>query len=296
MFEDVDLFQTHISFSLGTEDSPFFLTIASDIRTKQKSMEFQHFHEFYEIYILLDHDAGYFVEGQYYSINEGDMVFLKPGRLHKGTYGDIPVRRFLLSFTLPAIPGSRQFIRRLNALFDAEVPLYRLPLKTTMQNLMLLRDAFLEYHEHRDAAQPFVISQFLMFLYRMVMDAPLNTYQNKEFDTITHKMYSVANFIHKHYPEPLSLNKLASQFFISSSYLSRKFKDVSGYGIIEFIQQTRVKNAEEKLLSSNDGIQEICEACGFTSFSQFNRIFRKYAGLSPSLYRKQNKTKTISFP
>ena len=106
MFEDVNLFKSHVNISTGAEGSPFFLTLSSDVRTKQKSMDFQHFHKFYEIYILLDHSAGYFVEGQYYSINEGDIIFLKPGRLHKGTYGETPVRRFLLAFQLPDIPTS----------------------------------------------------------------------------------------------------------------------------------------------------------------------------------------------
>ena len=42
----------------------------------------------------------------------------------------------------------------------------------------------------------------------------------------------------------------------------------------------------EKLMNSNDSIQNICEECGFSSFSQFSRIFRKICGITPREYRQ----------
>lgn len=276
---------------INEEQDPFFIHVRHDFRTQHASMEFQHFHDFYEVFILMDNTAGYFIEGQYYTINEGDIILLKPGRLHKGVYFDEKtVRRILISFKFPPMEGMTQSMKGLLSLFDTEVPIFRLPLKVALQQISLINDIFIEHGNVKSSeANYYVYSQVLQFLYSLKSAAQNNEYTNQEFDQITHKIYTIANYIHKHYAEALTLEQLSREFFISSCYLSRKFKDVSGYSLIQFIQQTRVKNAQQKLASNKESIKEICDSCGFASFSQFNRIFRKYCETTPSQYRTENR-------
>jgi transcriptional regulator GlxA family with amidase domain len=56
---------------------------------------------------------------------------------------------------------------------------------------------------------------------------------------------------------------------------------------------TRIKNVQYLLLNTKKKISELAEECGFTSFSQFNRIFQKYCSQSPSEYRKGTKGTTL---
>lgn len=49
---------------------------------------------------------------------------------------------------------------------------------------------------------------------------------------------------------------------------------------------TRIRNAQQLLLNSSEKITDIAAQCGFSSFSQFNRIFNKQSGMSPSAYRR----------
>ena len=86
--------------------------------------------------------------------------------------------------------------------------------------------------------------------------------------------------------EDISLESLSENFFISSSYLSMEFKQVTGFNLSNYIQLTRIKNAQYRLVSSNDKISIIAQECGFSSFSQFNRVFNKIAGTSPREYRQ----------
>jgi AraC-like DNA-binding protein len=102
------------------------------------------------------------------------------------------------------------------------------------------------------------------------------------------KIYSVAGYIHSHYPEEISLEELADRFCISSSYLSHQFKNVTGFTVTDYIQMTRVRNVQALLINTSIPITEVSAPCGFNSFSQFNRVFRKHIGISPSLYRKQH--------
>ena len=55
--------------------------------------------------------------------------------------------------------------------------------------------------------------------------------------------------------------------------------------MVQYIQLTRIKNAQYLLLNSKDKITRIAEQTGFSSFSQFNRVFRKFCGMSPSDYK-----------
>ena len=51
---------------------------------------------------------------------------------------------------------------------------------------------------------------------------------------------------------------------------------------------TKVRSVQALLINTQTPITEAAMTCGFTSFSQFNRVFRKHIGMSPSQYRKEN--------
>ena len=51
---------------------------------------------------------------------------------------------------------------------------------------------------------------------------------------------------------------------------------------------TRVRNIQSLLINTRVPITEAALSCGFASFSQFNRVFQKHIGMSPSQYRKRN--------
>ena len=85
--------------------------------------------------------------------------------------------------------------------------------------------------------------------------------------------------------EELSLESLAEQFYISTYYLSHRFRQVTGYTLIHYIQMTRIRSAQYALINTREKITDISAACGFTSFSQFNRVFNKFCHTSPSQFR-----------
>ena len=125
----------------------------------------------------------------------------------------------------------------------------------------------------------------LIYLYR-----DKNSYSNHlDFDNITNKVYGITAYIHSHFTEELSLESISKEFFISCCYLSHQFKRITGFTLTDYIQLTRVRNAQTLLLSTDNPIADIAFQCGFSSFSQFNRAFNKFLHLSPSAFRKDAK-------
>lgn len=94
-------------------------------------------------------------------------------------------------------------------------------------------------------------------------------------------------FIHENYTDSISLSGTARAANISAGHLSEKFKQVTGIKFVEYVGRVRVQQACERLRASNNPISEIAFEVGFQSLSQFNRLFKKFSGQSPSQYREE---------
>jgi AraC-like DNA-binding protein len=106
------------------------------------------------------------------------------------------------------------------------------------------------------------------------------------------EIWKARKFIEEHSDEELSLTKVAKFACISANHLSEKFKEVTGINFVDYIAQTRAETARELLQNSNLRISEIAFAVGFQSLSQFNRVFKKLTGRSPSACRAEHAKRT----
>ena len=99
------------------------------------------------------------------------------------------------------------------------------------------------------------------------------------------EIWKARHFIEENSDEKLSLSKVAKAVCISPNHLSEKFKQVTGVNFVEYVAKTRFEKARSLLQNGDLRISEIAFAVGFQSLSQFNRIFKKLAGKSPTVYR-----------
>ncbi|MBQ9198072.1 MAG: helix-turn-helix transcriptional regulator [Clostridia bacterium] len=94
------------------------------------------------------------------------------------------------------------------------------------------------------------------------------------------------NYIDFHYMEPINLDGLATRFVINKNYLSSRFHKEVGVTVTDYINKTRIRQAEEKLAKTTLSMQAIAEQCGFSDANYFTRTFKKINGISPNEYRK----------
>ncbi|MEX1030181.1 MAG: response regulator [Paenibacillaceae bacterium] len=101
----------------------------------------------------------------------------------------------------------------------------------------------------------------------------------------------VLNLIHKEYGNDIGVEYLASQVFLSPSYLSFLFKKITGQNVVKYITSVRMKQAKELLLESTLKVVDIARKVGYTNVSYFNLMFKQDVGLTPIQYREGDRSR-----
>jgi AraC-like DNA-binding protein len=294
--ENENFFPYRDSFTLtvNNENSPLFYSFEFDSRAGN-IMEIPHFHKMYELYILLEGEiSSHTINGDYYPINKFDIVLLPPFLLHKTEYSHrFTHRRLLVQFSIPVgDPYLDSLIHPLLTLFDAKIPIYRLPEDKRNRLFQILSDILKLKIQGSPLIDLLVHAKFLEFLCGLYELRKKNLYiQQPHTNNSIQRIYNLTSYIHTNYSQHLSLESLSQRINTSPYYLSHIFKKVTGFPLVNYIQIIRIRNAQQLLLSTNMRISDISAKCGFSSFSQFNRVFRKYCTISPSSFRKNGSGK-----
>ena len=104
----------------------------------------------------------------------------------------------------------------------------------------------------------------------------------------------VMDYLSRHYSEVIRLSEVAERVNMSESSFCRFFKQHTSKSFIDFLTDIRLGAASRALIDSSLSIAEIGYDCGFNNLSNFNRIFKKKKGVTPSEFRDNyRKNKTI---
>ena len=107
-------------------------------------------------------------------------------------------------------------------------------------------------------------------------------------DSPIHRRISeIAAYICNHYADAGSLEQVAQHFYMSKSYLSRVFKECTGYTVNEYINVNRIQQARKLLAETTLPVSDIASSLGYESVTYFEKVFRKHTETSPLKYRRQ---------
>ena len=201
------------------------------VRPANFDMRYNHFHQEYEIYLLLRGRRQMFFENRAYEAQAGNLILVDSGQIH-------------MSHSIVGDPESEY--ERVILYVDRDIV-------EKVDKMFPELKMFLQIMEELDKAEPMsqtailseLILGFIHFRRSNQQVACLNDVQEGKasggkFDAV----YQVADYISDHFQESLSLDNLAEQFYISKYYLSRSFHEVTGFGINEYVNILRVKKAQ----------------------------------------------------
>jgi len=93
-------------------------------------------------------------------------------------------------------------------------------------------------------------------------------------------------YMESNFHEPMTLDRAAGEAGMSVSCFVRYLKNQTGMTFTACLNSMRIARAKELLQANHSPMLQIALACGFSSQSHFNRVFRKLAGVTPGEYRK----------
>jgi len=92
-------------------------------------------------------------------------------------------------------------------------------------------------------------------------------------------------FIAANLGEDLTLGQVAQAVHVSATYFCKLFKSALGINFTDYVARVRIEAVKQLLLNPHKRVSEAAYEAGFQSLSQFNRVFRRIAGTSPTAYR-----------
>lgn len=244
-----------------------------------------HYHDFYEIYLFLDGDMDYWVEGNLYHLERGDILLISPSELHK----PIPLgenenyERIVLwidkGYLSEIEGGIFENCFQLSDDSGSKILRAKTPEKSTV--ISLCESLVTEYYGNGFAKEVYAYSllmQILAQINRISLSFKGN--QNQTLSTPTF-ISEIISYIGEHYNENITLDNLANHFFVSKYYLSHEFKRAVGTGVHKYITLKRLSIAYNSLIEGGSAGQ-VSQACGFGDYTSFYRAFKAEYGISPA--------------
>ena len=244
-----------------------------------------HHHDFYEVYLFLRGNVSYSVESRTYHLAPGDILLISPLELHQPRLAQQTedYERIVLWINRAYLEQLSSTQTSLTRCFDVSVqghsnllrlaPAQREPVADLMEKLV---SAGTEEAYGSDLLAASYLVQLMVQLNLLAMEAP----PHKSPAEASGAVARVLQYINDHYHEDLSLDLLATKFFISKYHLSHEFGRLVGTSVYRYIIQKRLVIAKQ-MLSSGLAPTEVYSHCGFGDYANFYRAFKAEYHISP---------------
>ncbi len=259
------------------------------IRDK-KDIKFEyHHHDFSKIVILIDGDLTYYIEGKAYILKPWDILFVNKNEIHKpvvnpNKYYERIVIWLNPDFMAKYAQGNNDLLKCFEVAIKNNYNLLRLNMKSIEIIKNLIQD--IQNCNNSNEFGSEILKESLFVQLMVLMNRLfLNSDKNRDIEDIQYDktIEGVLNYINSNLENDLSIDTIASEFFISKYYLMRKFKNQIGSSIHNYVVQKRLILARS-LISDGLSMSSVCSRCGFNDYSSFVRAFKNVYGVSPSNY------------
>ena len=250
------------------------------------SMSRLHFHDYCELLLPLTSPGNIFVNDQVYPLRRGTLYLIGENTLHRTIATGFHARYVLhigrSTLEVLSTPQTDFSLMARATFLRADIP---------NDQMITLIEHFQSLERNKnDGSFGSDIQQTIALLNLLIQVAPiLNTatageaIRNKDFLRVA----PILDYIRDHLSEPLTLDRIAGEFFLSKHYLCRVFKSATGFSVMEYIIYSRVLRARQ-LLKEGMSVQQAGELSGFSDNSHFIRTFGHLTGTSPGRYAREH--------
>jgi len=251
-----------------------------------------HIHDLYELYYFLEGDVTYYIEGQGYKIEAGDLLIINSKELHKPIFNsDVPYKRIVIHFTPWYISKYNTEDFNLLSCFENRKP---------GQYNKIPEDSLIKYkadkkfkkiikfiNSNKDGSKIMIETLFVQLLVSINKIFQEQEKVNLDLIEYDENVLKIIQYINDHLHKKITLDLLAKEFYLNKYYLSHLFKENTGFSVLQYINYKKIMKAKE-FLSHDLSCSEVCNRLNFGDYSNFYKAFKKNVGISPSKYQQSN--------
>lgn len=253
-------------------------------------------HDFWEIVYI---DSGQVIinaNNNEYHLKQGEIIFHKPNEFHTlKANNKNPANVFVISFVCNS--KSMDFFKNKIITVHAKAQKYISNIIEEYNqtfNTMSVEDIKLEMKENPPiGAQQMIrtyLEQFLITLIRNEQGNPdMRIFPNKE-SMENHLVLQVIHIIENNTYNRISVEQICNELNYSRTYLSKVFKFVTGYTILEYILRNKIREAKKMIREEKYNFTQISDVLGFDNPHYFSTVFKRVVNMSPSDYKISSKT------
>lgn len=259
-------------------------------RVSESNFKLKHHMEHkYQLVFVLSGRVLYTVGDRTYTLEKGGMVVLNTLEYHSLEVLEYPYERYVLQIE-PAFFQREVKYPEIISIFIRRPPgfshLFLIPEEAWEYARLCLGEMDREYKEQKQFWEMMIGSDLRRMFVELFRACPVSFYTGK-IDAGINLALKIQNYLDHHYMENITTDSIASEFFLNKHYLSHVFKDIIGYGMMEYVIILRINKAKILLTQTDDSISMIASKCGYANFTHFSKLFRKMEHCSPSEYRNK---------
>lgn len=254
-----------------------YIQSSTSYSTEPQKLDFRtHTHESYKLYCMLCGDVEFFVEGNLYIPQPGDILIMKKAEAHAmQAKSNALYRRMVVHFNEKALLCDQQESRHIFDFLE-ERPLG----KENLFSATAFPGTNWQFYLNAICGKG---DLFQKRLYLTVLLHELSSCQASRSVNLPAKdaITDAIAYINENLTQLLSLEELCKQFFFSKAQLNRRFKKVTGSTVWEYILTKRLLLART-LLRAGEPASAVCGRSGIQNYCTFFRAYKTHFGISPS--------------
>ncbi|MBR6114905.1 MAG: helix-turn-helix domain-containing protein [Oscillospiraceae bacterium] len=243
-----------------------------------------HYHEFYKLVFLLSGSGSYTVEGRHYQLIPGDIVLVGSRCVHKPQFEPgFNYERVILYISpeLLRAGSSEDFL--LEHVFAGKKG-HVLRSGEEFRRKMLSMTSQLEGEMAGRKPGASILARCTLFRMLVTIGREMDRTDVSPAGPAApkdEKILEILRFLDTNLTEDISIDELASRFYISKYHMMRRFREETGTSIHTYLSEKRLLLARE-LIRSGATATEACFQSGFRSYSAFSRAYSKLFGVTPT--------------
>lgn len=280
-------------------DSYLFDTNDKDSIVAQKhnrySPPIKHTHTFFELAYVYDGTCIQTINNETVKMKRGDLCIIPPGVSHSilalddGIIINIMLRRGTLHRMFFSFLNNKNILSSffLNNIYTKRLNDYII-FHSGLDDQ--LRSSFVwmlkESIDKDDYYYQCITNTLLLDFYIIIRNYSNTAQMPQNIDKNDEQRYAIMQYIQDNYKD-ITLSKIADNFGYSNEYISHLTKNLLGTTYSELVKKVRIERSQDLLANTTLTIANIAEAIGYDTSEHYIRQFKKFTGMTPTSFRKQ---------